>query len=56
MKKAKLKQSVQKTRTETQTAIQTIMDNISAKGVKKKLLKVPEVASICERYEINTEE
>lgn len=47
--KDKLRENVDKTKTETKTALQTLYDALN-QGQKKKVLKNPEVKALFDRY------
>lgn len=49
MKKSSLKQAVETAKTETQTALQLIANELN-QGQLKKLLKNPEIKTLFERY------
>jgi peptidyl-tRNA hydrolase len=51
MKKQELKEKTAQVKTETKTALETILDNLN-QGQRKKVLKVEAVKELCERYGI----
>ena len=51
MKKAYLEEKTEEVVAETKQALLTILDNLN-QGQRKKVLKVPEVKALCERYGI----
>ena len=51
MKKTKLDAAIAETKSETKTALLLILDNLNH-GQRKKILAVPEVKTLCERYGI----
>ncbi len=52
MKKKELQEKTQAIKDETKAALKTILDNLN-KGQRKKVLAVPEVKALCERYGID---
>ena len=51
MKKAKLKEKTEAVKSETKIALETILENLN-QGQRKKIMNVPEVKVLLERYGI----
>lgn len=51
MKKARLTEEVEKLKTETQTALQLVIDALN-QGQKKKIVKNTEVKELLDRYKV----
>lgn len=54
MKKKDLKEKTAAVKSETKTALETILENLN-QGQRKKIVKVPEVKALLERYGVDTE-
>lgn len=54
MKKSELKTKTAKVKSDTKTALETVLNNLNH-GQRKKVLKVPEVRELCERYGVVVE-
>lgn len=55
MKKSKLRENLDTHKNETKTALQTLWDNIN-KGQQKQLIKLEEVKTLFDRYNVEYED